>query len=78
MGHLLQTDFHFNGIQGGSSPYKVGLPGGDGVRVDPYGPKSKEYIIDDRFGEMWTSALSFCHKRFEGKEHLFKRSYRRF
>ena len=72
-GIYYKPDFHFNGIQGGSSPYKVGLPGGDGVRVDPYGPKSKEYIIDDRFGEMWTSALSFCHKRFEGKEHLFKK-----
>jgi glycine/D-amino acid oxidase-like deaminating enzyme len=22
---------------------------------------------------MWTSALAFCHKRFEGKSHLFKK-----
>ena len=72
-GIYYKPDFHFNGIQGGASPYKVGEPGGEGVSVDPYGPKSSEFIIDDNFAHMWTSALAFCHKRFEGKSHLFKK-----
>jgi len=72
-GIYYKPDFHFGGIQGGSSPYKVGEPGGDGVNVDPYGTKSKDFIITDEFVDMWTSALAFCHKRFEGKSHLFKK-----
>jgi len=72
-GIYYKPDFHFNGIQGGSSPYKVGKAGGDGVVVDPYGPKSSEFTLDDDFAHMWTSALAHCHKRFEGKSHLFKK-----
>ena len=72
-GIYYKPDFHFNGIQGGASPYKVGKPGGEGVNVDPYGPKSADFVISDEFGDMWTSALAFCHKRFEGKSHLFKK-----
>ena len=34
-GIYYKPDFHFNGIQGGASPYKVGEPGGEGVSVDP-------------------------------------------
>jgi glycine/D-amino acid oxidase-like deaminating enzyme len=72
-GIYYKPDFHFNGIQGGASPYKVGQPGGEGINVDPYGPKSADFVISDEFGDMWTSALAFCHKRFEGKSHLFKK-----
>ena len=72
-GLYYKPDFHFNGIQGGSSPYKIGEPGGESISVDPYGPASKEFVIDDDFAHMWTSALAFCHKRFEGKSHLFKK-----
>jgi len=72
-GIYYKPDFHFNGIQGGSSPYKVGKAGGEGVLVDPYGPKSSEFTLDDHFAHMWTSALAHCHKRFEGKSHLFKK-----
>ena len=72
-GIYYKPDFHFNGIQGGSSPYKVGEPGGENVSVDPYGPLSQEFIIDDKFAHMWSSALAFCHKRFEGKSHLFEK-----
>ncbi|MBL6675299.1 MAG: FAD-binding oxidoreductase, partial [Alphaproteobacteria bacterium] len=72
-GIYYKPDFHFKGIQGGASPYKVGKPGGEGVKVDPYGPKSADFVISDEFGDMWTSALAFCHKRFEGKSHLFKK-----
>ena len=72
-GIYYKPDFHFNGVQGGASPYKVGEPGGEGVQVDPYGPKSSQFVIYDNFAHMWTSALAFCHKRFEGKSHLFKK-----
>ena len=72
-GIYYKPDFHFNGIQGGASPYKVGEPGGNDVSVDPYGPKSSDFVISDEFGDMWTSALAFCHKRFEGKSNLFKK-----
>ena len=72
-GIYYKPDFHFGGIQGGSSPYKVGEPGGEGVNVDPYGNKSKDFVITDEFADMWSSALAFCQKRFEGKSHLFKK-----
>jgi glycine/D-amino acid oxidase-like deaminating enzyme len=68
-GIYYKPDFHFGGIQGGSSPYKVG----EGVNVDPYGNKSKDFVITDEFADMWSSALAFCQKRFEGKSHLFKK-----
>ena len=70
-GVYYKPDFHFNGIQGGSSPYKIDLPA-DEVNVDPYGPDSEEYVVGDDFAHMWSSALAFCQKRFEGKSHLYK------
>ena len=70
-GIYYKPDFHFNGIQGGSSPHKVNLPA-DEVNVDPYGPDSEEYVVGDDFAHMWSSALAFCQKRFEGKSHLYK------
>jgi len=70
-GIYYKPDFHFQGIQGGSSPYKVKIPAAD-VNVDPYGPDSEEFVVGDDFAHMWTSALAFCQKRFEGKSHLYK------
>ena len=70
-GIYYKPDFHFHGIQGGSSPYKVDMPA-DNVKVDPYGPDSEEFVVGDDFAHMWTSALAFCQKRFEGKSHLYK------
>jgi len=70
-GIYYKPDFHFNGIQGGSSPYKVNMPSQD-VSVDPYGPDSDEFVVGDDFAHMWCSALAFCQKRFEGKSHLYK------
>ena len=71
-GIYYKPDFHFNGIQGGSSPYKVDAPA-DNVNVDPYGPDSSEYVVGSDFAHMWSSALAFCQKRFEGKSHLYKK-----
>ena len=70
-GIYYKPDFHFHGIQGGSSPHKVDMPA-DNVQVDPYGPDSEEFVVGDDFAHMWTSALAFCQKRFEGKSHLYK------
>ena len=71
-GVYYKPDFHFNGIQGGSSPYKVEMPAVE-VNIDPYGPDSEEFVVGDDFAHMWTSALAFCQKRFEGKSHLYKK-----
>ena len=44
----------------------------DEVKVDPYGPKSPEYVAGDEFARMWCSALAFCQARFKGKYPLYK------
>jgi methylglutamate dehydrogenase subunit A len=64
-GIYYKPDWHFNGIQGGASPYKVDKPADD-VQIDPYGPQSAEFVSSDHFAHMWVSALAHCHKRFHG------------
>lgn len=70
-GIYYKPDFNFNGIQGGSMPYRV-EKSADQVAVDPYGTQSQEFITGAAFREMWCSALAFCHKRYEGKIDLWK------
>ncbi len=65
-GIYYKPDFNFGGIQGGAMPYKVETPV-DEVQVDPYGPESPEFIVDDQFAHMWCSALAFCQERFSGQ-----------
>ena len=43
------------------------------VAVDPYGPASPDFVVGEDFTRMWTSALAFCQKRFEGRGHLYRR-----
>jgi glycine/D-amino acid oxidase-like deaminating enzyme len=69
-GVYYKPDLHFGGIQGGAMPYKVDKPAEE-VALDPYGPDSEEFVSSDGFADMWTSALAFCHKRFEGKAGLY-------
>lgn len=69
-GIYYKPDFHFNGVQGGAMPYKIDKPI-DEVAIDPYGPESPEFVASSDFADMWTSALAFCHKRFEGKSGLY-------
>ena len=64
-GIYYKPDWHFGGVQGGASPYKVETPV-DKVAIDPYGPSSPEFVSSDEFAHMWVSALAHCHKRFEG------------
>lgn len=65
-GIYYKPDFNFNGIQGGSVPYKVEREAEE-VAVDPYGTESPEFIAGDDFAHKWCSALAHCQKRYEGK-----------
>ena len=71
-GLYYKPDFHFGGVQGGAMPAEVTRPA-DEVRVDPYGPRSPEFVVNDNFADMWTSALAHCQKRFEGQHGLYKK-----
>ncbi len=71
-GIYYKPDFNFGGIQGGAMPYEVKTPV-DEVAIDPYGPDSPDFIVDDNFAHMWCSALAFCQKRFEGKIGKYKK-----
>ena len=64
-GIYYKPDWHFGGVQGGASPYKVDKPA-DEVAVDPYGPSSPEFVASHEFAHMWVSALAHCQERFEG------------
>ncbi len=64
-GIYYKPDWHFGGIQGGASPYKVDKPA-DEVAIDPYGPSSPEFVASHEFAHMWVSALAHCQKRYEG------------
>ncbi|HET8527147.1 MAG TPA: FAD-binding oxidoreductase [Actinomycetota bacterium] len=72
-GIYYKPDVNFGGVQGGAMPWIVEQPADD-VAVDPYGPKSTEFVVGEAFERMWTSALAHCHKRFEGKRGLYHRA----
>ena len=72
-GIYYKPDFNFGGVQGGTTPWKVEQPAAQ-VAVDPYGPKSTEFIVGPEFERMWTSGLAFCHTRFEGKRGLYHKA----
>lgn len=71
-GVYYKPDLHFGGVQGGAMPYKIDTPV-DAVQLDPYGPQSPEFVASEDFVDMWTSALAFCHKRFEGKHVNYRK-----
>ena len=64
-GIYYKPDYHFGGIQGGASPYKVETPVNE-VQIDPYGPSSPEFVSSHEFAHMWVSALAHCQSRYEG------------
>lgn len=70
-GIYYKPDFHFHGVQGGSMPFKISMPA-DQIAIDPYGPRSTQFVSSPGFADMWTSALAFCQKRFEGKAGLYR------
>ncbi|MGI9490689.1 MAG: NAD(P)/FAD-dependent oxidoreductase [Geminicoccaceae bacterium] len=71
-GIYYKPDFNFGGVQGGAVPHLVKTPA-DEVAVDPYGPDSPEFVVDDHFAHMWCSALAHCQKRFEGQIPKYKK-----
>jgi len=71
-GIYYKPDWHFGGIQGGASPYKVETPV-DQVQIDPYGPSSPEFVSSSEFAHMWVSALAHCQKRYEGQMPKYHR-----
>ena len=71
-GIYYKPDFHFGGVQGGAMPANVERAA-DEVRVDPYGPQSPEFVVNDNFADMWTSALAHCQKRFEGRHGVYRK-----
>jgi glycine/D-amino acid oxidase-like deaminating enzyme len=71
-GIYYKPDFYFGGVQGGTSPYAIDRAAAE-VAVDPYGPESPDYTVKEDFIRMWTSALAHCHKRLQGKRHLYRR-----
>ncbi len=71
-GIYYKPDFNFNGVQGGTVPYKINKPADD-VKVDPYGADSQDYQTGDEFAHMWCSALAHCQKRFKGKIKVYKK-----
>jgi methylglutamate dehydrogenase subunit A len=72
-GIYYKPDFNFGGVQGGTTPWKV-EKAAEEVRIDPYGPKSMEYIVTPEFERMWTSGLAHCQKRFEGKRGVYHKA----
>ena len=68
-GIYYKPDFHFKGIQGGSTPYIVDK---EEVAVDPYGIDSPDFIVGPDFAHKWTSALAHCQKRYEDRYRYYK------
>jgi len=68
-GIYYKPDFHFNGIQGGSTPYIVDK---EEIAVDPYGIDSPDFIVGPDFAHKWTSALAHCQKRYEDQYKCYK------
>lgn len=72
-GIYYKPDSHFGGVQGGTVPKLVDRPASE-VRIDPYGPASPEFVVDDSFAELWVSALAHCHGRFAGCLSAYRRA----
>jgi hypothetical protein len=42
--------------------------------VDPYGPESPYYTVQDSFADYWTAGLAHCLERFVGKSGCYKKA----
>jgi len=70
-GIYYKPDFNFGGVQGGAMPVHLTQDAAS-VAVDPYGPESPDFVVDDTFVHMWCSALAHCQKRFESQIAHYK------
>lgn len=59
---------HHGNTQGGAVP--IGL--GTEAEVDPYGPKSPHYTVDEDFVTYWTAGLASSLRRFEGCREKYR------
>lgn len=59
---------HHGNVQGGAVPYQIGTE----AQVDPYGPESTLYTVDDNFIRYWTAGLAQSMKRFENCRATYK------
>lgn len=71
-GVYFKPDFNFGGVQGGAMPLVVPRLA-DEVAVDPYGPRSPDFVVGPEFARMWTAGLAHCLKRFEGMSGLYSK-----
>lgn len=69
-GIYYKPDYHFKGIQGGTTP---DLVTSEKVAIDPYGIDSPDFIVGPEFAHTWTSALAHCQKRYEDKYLRYKK-----
>ncbi|MFW6183281.1 MAG: NAD(P)/FAD-dependent oxidoreductase [Chloroflexota bacterium] len=58
------------GVQGGGVPLELGPE----AEVDPYGPASPHYTVNEDFADYWTSGLAHCMERFEGSHVTYHRA----
>jgi methylglutamate dehydrogenase subunit A len=65
-GIYFKQDRH--GVQGGAVPDNMGHD----AQVDPYGPASPYYVVDENFIDYWTAGLAHCLERFEGCHKQYK------
>ena len=66
VGHLLQAGLQLRRRPGRGRALQGEDPVPD-VAIDPYGPESPEFVVDDEFREMWCSALALCQSRYSGQ-----------
>ncbi len=65
-GIYFKQDRH--GVQGGAVPENIGHE----AQVDPYGPASPYYVVDESFIDYWTSGLAHCLGRFRGVHRHYR------
>lgn len=67
-GIYFKRDKH--GVQGGAVPDNLGTD----AQVDPYGPDSPYYTVNNDFIDYWTAGLAHCMERFEGCSEAYHRA----
>ena len=72
VGHLLQAGLPFRRRAGRRDARGGRRPTPDEVRVDPYGPKSPEFVVTDNFADMWTSALALLPEAVRGPARVYR------
>ena len=72
LGPVLQARFSFRRRAGRRDARRRRPSGRRSARRSLWN-QSPEFVVDDNFADMWTSALAFCQKRFEGQHGLYRK-----